>query len=279
MKKSFKTIFITGSDGFVGKNLINHLKIKKNYKIYALTKNKFKNTKSITYIKGNLKSNFSKYFIHTDIIIHCAAKGVYGNLNKKKIYETNFKDSLEFFKKAKKANVSNWIILGTSGEYGVVKKGPMKINTKLKPINDYGKSKVKFFLKLKKINSTIKAKIIYLRLFHVYGKYEKSGRLYPSLIYSINNNKSFSMTDGSEVRDFISIKDAVKMIERSMKFFSSKNKTFFKVAHIANGKPIKVIDFVKKVLLKRNSNIKLNVGKLKKEKVYDVMYSYKKSII
>jgi len=60
MKKSFKTIFVTGSDGFVGKNLINHLKIKKNYKIYALTKNKFKNTKLITYIKGNLKSNFSK---------------------------------------------------------------------------------------------------------------------------------------------------------------------------------------------------------------------------
>ena len=64
-----------------------------------------------------------------------------------------------------------------------------------------------------------------------------------------------------------------------MKFFNSKNKTFFKVAHIANGKPIKVIDFVKKILLIRNSNIKLNVGKLKKEKLYDVMYSYKKSII
>ena len=78
--------------------------------------------------------------------------------------------------------------------------------------------------------------------------------------YSINNNKSFSMTDGSEVRDFISINDAVKMIVRSIKFFNSKNKTFFKVAHIANGKPVKVIDFVKKILLKRNSNIKLNIG-------------------
>ena len=114
-------------------------------------------------------------------------------MNKKKVYETNYKDSLEFFKKAKKANVSNWIILGTSGEYGIVKKGPMNINTKLKPINDYGKSKVKFFFKIKKINSTIKAKILYLRLFHIYGRYEASGRL--NFHNSINKTKALSMTD------------------------------------------------------------------------------------
>jgi nucleoside-diphosphate-sugar epimerase len=279
MKKNFKKIFITGSDGFIGKNLVNYLKKIKKYKIYALTKNKLKNTKIITYIKGNLKSDFSRYFKDTDIIIHCAAKGVYGNSSKKKIYETNFKDSFEFLKKAKRENVTNWIILGTSGEYGVVKRGPMTIKNKLKPINDYGKSKVKFFLKLKKINSQIKAKILYLRLFHVYGKYEAAGRLYPSLINSINQKKSFSMTDGLEIRDFISVTDAVKKIEKSIKIFESKKKSLFKIAHVSNGKPTKVIDFVKKILLQKKSNIKINVGKSKKKKLYDVMYSDKKSII
>ena len=279
MKKNFKTIFITGAEGFIGKNLVNYLKKNKKYKIYALTKNKLKNTKTITYIKGNLKSDFSKYFENTDVIIHCAAKGVYGNSSKKKIYETNFNDSLEFFKRAKKANIINWVILGTSGEYGVVKKGPMTIKKKLKPINDYGKSKVKFFLKIKKINSQIKAKIVYLRLFHVYGKYEASSRLYPSLINSIYQKKSFSMTDGSEIRDFISIEDAVKKIEKSMKIFESKKKSFIKIAHVSNAKPTKVIDFVKKILMQRKSNIKLNIGKSKKKKIYDVMYSDKKSNI
>ena len=279
MKKNFKTIFITGSEGFIGKNLVNYLKKLKKYKIYALTKNKLKNTKIITYIKGNLKSDFSKYFKNTDVIIHCAAKGVYGKTSKKKIYKTNFNDSLEFLKRAKRANIINWLILGTSGEYGVVKRGPMTIKNKLKPINHYGKSKVKFFLKLKKINSQIKAKILYLRLFHVYGKYEAAGRLYPSLINSINQKKSFSMTDGLEIRDFISVIDAVKKIEKSIKIFESKKKSFIKIAHVSNGKPIKVIDFVKKILLQRKSNIKLNVGKSKKKKLYDVMYSDKKSII
>ena len=42
MKKSFKTIFVTGSDGFVGKNLINHLKKKKITKYMHLQKKKLK---------------------------------------------------------------------------------------------------------------------------------------------------------------------------------------------------------------------------------------------
>ena len=50
------------------------------------------------------------------------------------------------FKGAFKAGCRNWVIIGTSGEYGFVRNKPMSVKkTQLKPVNVYGKSKVLFY--------------------------------------------------------------------------------------------------------------------------------------
>ena len=279
MKKRKKIILITGADGYVGRNLLKNFSIDKKYLVYALTKKNRRNTENIKFIKGNLKTDIFNKIREIDIIIHCASSGVYKKELKNNIFQTNYFDSLFFFKNAYKANIFNWIILGTSGEYGFIKKGSMSTKTPLKPINNYGRSKLKFFNTLKKKGTFELANIIYLRLFHVYGKDEQKNRLYPSLVNSIKLGKPFKMTSGQEIRDFIHITLALKKIRKVMKIFIIRKKPFFIVKHIATGKPLTVLNFVKNIIRRKKSKIKILLGQSNKKNIYCSMYSNLNSIV
>ena len=279
MKKRKKIILITGADGYVGRNLLKNFSIDKKYLVYALTKKNRRATENIKFIKGNLKTDIFNKIREIDIIIHCASSGVYKKELRNDIFQTNYFDSLFFFKNAYKANIFNWIILGTSGEYGFIKKGSMSTKTPLKPINNYGRSKLKFFNTLKKKGTFELANIIYLRLFHVYGKDEQKNRLYPSLVNSIKLGKPFKMTSGQEIRDFIHITLALKKIRKVMKIFIIRKKPFFIVKHIATGKPLTVLNFVKNIIRRKKSKIKILLGQSNKKNIYCSMYSNLNSIV
>ena len=171
------------------------------------------------------------------------------------------------------------MIIGSSMEYGLIDKGPISIKSILNPIDDYAKSKVEFYYELKRNKNFNNAKILYLRLFHLYGPFERKDRLYPSLLKSIKLNKKFKLTGSDEVRDFIHTQQAIKIIKKSLKYFEISNKPFFKVGHIATGNPIKVINFANKIKRKFNSKIDLTIDKSNKNKIYKSMYSDKESII
>ena len=230
------------------------------------------------WIKGNLLGNYQKYLKDTDLIIHCAASGVYEKEKEKKIYKVNYYDSFKFLKNAFNAGCRNWIILGSSGEYGFLKNKPMSAKyTKLRPINAYGKSKVLLFKAL--FNSKIKkkCKILYLRIFNVYGINEPKKRLYRSLIEAIKKKKDFKMTNGEEIRDFVNIDYVTNKIYKSLKLFNQI--FFFKVKHIAKGKPTKVKEFANYHWNKNKAKKKILFGANIKGNEYHTMFSDKDSLL
>jgi dTDP-4-dehydrorhamnose reductase len=81
VQQKIKTILITGASGYLGRNLSKYF-IKKKFKIYAISKKKISNT---VFLGSSLKKNNIRKTDKFDLIIHCAAKGVYKN-EKKKIY-------------------------------------------------------------------------------------------------------------------------------------------------------------------------------------------------
>jgi UDP-glucose 4-epimerase len=273
-----KKILITGGAGFIGNALTLFLS-KKNYQITCLVSKKNQpKLKNVKYIYGKIEDNFDEELKTIDLIIHCAAAGVYKKEKKGKIFKINCYDSLNFFKRAYKVGCRNWIILGTSGEYGFVKDKPMSLkNTKLKPLDTYGRSKTRFFKLLSKLKIIKECKVLYLRIFHPYGEKEPSGRLYSDLLAAAKDNKEFTMTEGEEVRDFIHIDIVVKKIQSGFRFF--KNKNFFLVKHVALGKKIKVKEFVKYHWKKNKAKKKIIFGKLKRKIKYHTMYSDKASIL
>ena len=259
-----KKIFITGAGGYIGGNLATFLS-KKKYQITCLTTKKKYKLSNTKWIVGKLNGNYQKYLKDTDLIIHCAASGVYKKEKPKKIYKINYYDSLKFLNQAYKVGCKKWIIIGTSGEYGYVKNQPMSVKkTKLKPVDFYGKSKVLFFNALSKLRIRKKCKILYLRIFNVYGIKEPNQRLYSGLVRAAKKNINYKMTLGEEVRDFVSINYVVKKIYNSFKLFDKKN--FFLVKHIAKGKPIKVRDFAKYYWQKNKAKKSLLFGYSKKKK-------------
>ena len=67
-------ILITGSDGVIGKEIVNELKKVKKYQIYSIgNKNKYKNIKKIRYFYQNLTKPI-KLKLKPHTIIHCASK-------------------------------------------------------------------------------------------------------------------------------------------------------------------------------------------------------------
>ncbi|MDC3274590.1 NAD-dependent epimerase/dehydratase family protein [bacterium] len=270
-----KKILITGASGYLGRNLLKYFK-KKNYHISIISKKKIYGT---TYLGNDLRNNNVDKSYKFDLIINCAAKGVYTKETKKDIYKVNYYDLLYFFKKLYSYGNFKWIFIGSAFEYGFIKDKALSAKySELKPIDDYGKSKVKFYKKIKKIKLKKKFQILYLRLFHLYGGDEPQKRLYPSLIKSINQNKNFEMSEAKELRDFIKINSAIIKINKSLNYFSKKN-NFFLTKHIATGKKTSVKNFAIKLWKKHKSKNKIFFNSIPKKGGYDSVYSDKVSLI
>ena len=272
-----KKIFITGAGGYIGGNLARFLSTK-NYQLFCLTTKKKIKLKNTKWIVGKIDDKFDRYLKQSDLLIHCAASGVYKKTIKQKLNKTNFKDSISLLHKAYRSGCKNWIILGSCFEYGYAKNKAFSSNSsKIKPIDDYGKSKFLLFNGIKKMEFKKKCKIIYLRAFQVYGGNEPKTRMYPSLLNAIKKNINFKMTKAEELRDFIHINEVVKKIYKSFNKF--KKKDLFLVKHLATGKKIKVGDFAKKIWRQKKSKNKILFGALEKINKYHSMYSDKASII
>ena len=137
-------ILITGSDGFIAKNLICRLKNFNNIKINLFSKN------------TNIK-NLEKFIIKSDCIIHLAGE----NRSKKKsdFYKNNFLLSKK---------ISN-IIISNKLDKKIIYSSTARYLEK----NDYGKTKLKSETILKKITNSTKSKLKIYRLPNVFGKWSK----------------------------------------------------------------------------------------------------------
>jgi len=233
-----KNILITGAGGFIGSNLVNFFNKKKLY-VYYLSQKKIKNSYNSKWIKKRLISNFDNFKKKIDLVIHCAATGVHKKISKKKIFKTNFYQSMYFVKKFYNLNCNKFIILGTASEYGLFKKyGVSAKKSKLRPVDNYGRSKKKFFIALNKKN----LQILYLRLFHVYGENEPSKRLYPSIISACKSKKNFRLLNDEQIRDFLHVNQVSAKIFHSLKKFKKKS-NFFEVKNLATGKKTSIKEF------------------------------------
>jgi dTDP-6-deoxy-L-talose 4-dehydrogenase (NAD+) len=101
-----------------------------------------------------------------------------------------------------------------------------------------------------------------MRLFNVYGEGEKQRRLWQSLKTAAKLNKDFKMSDGKEIRDFISVNEVAKVILNAMNF-KIKNKSFPQIWHVASGKPVSVKSFAIKNWKKYKAKGRILFGKIK----------------
>lgn len=170
-------IYITGSNGFIGKSLCNLLNKKKL---------KFKKVKIRKKIKPNIIEKLSPK--NQNILIHLG----WGKMDDPwSVYHEkyNYKNSVRLFRLAKKLNFNKIIFCGSINEYGD-KVGKIKETTKSGNIETlYAKSKLRltnFGLRFFRNTNT---KFYTVRPSYVYGPFQRKGTLVDLLIKAWKKKK------------------------------------------------------------------------------------------
>ena len=216
-------ILITGSQGFLGRNLSQKLS-REGFICYGIGRGNWKNKnyKKWGYFKninGTISNKNLKKFekINFDYILHCAG-GVSPNASLVKFipfnkdYEKNvisILTVLEFFSKKKRK--PKIIFISTVSVYGNSKLKKIKEETNLNPVSNYSINKVIGEKVCRKFYQDNKFDILILRGSSLYGPGLKRQIIY-DVCSKIQKRKFFFFGSGREIRDFIHISDFSNLI-------------------------------------------------------------------
>lgn len=213
-----KKILITGGTGFVGSNFVKNLA--KNQKVIVLTRKKIKSSYNIKYLNCDLKSKkqVNKIFKKEkpDIVYHFAWEGIpsfnLNNLKKNIIISNNLISAVNIFR-CKKI-----IIAGSCNEYPYKDYNfKNKENTSSsKKLNNLGRQKnfIKYIF-TSKLNNDVK--LIWSRIFYVYGPGQRDESLLSSLIKKYEKKEKFILKNSSVYNDYIFIDDVISALKLLMK--------------------------------------------------------------
>ena len=220
-----KKILIIGGSGFLGFHLCKYY-LKKNFNVLSISRfktNKQKKIKKIKYIyvdisnKKNLEKKIKKYIKNIDYVIN--ASGNVDHKNFKKVYKSHYlgvKNISKFFLNTK---IKKFIQIGSSMEYGKLKSPQIEM-LNAKPLSFYGYAKFKSTNYLLRLYKRFNFPVVILRLYQVYGPYQKQNRLIPFVINNCLGNKKFPVSKGNQLRDFMYIQD---FLEATNKVLIKKN--------------------------------------------------------
>ncbi|HFS5119898.1 NAD-dependent epimerase/dehydratase family protein [Campylobacter jejuni] len=197
-------IFITGSNGFIGKHLKEYLQQK--YSYYTLH---CPNSKELDLIDESAVDNFIKNH-KIDIIIHLANKGEY-KIGFQNTVEYNLRIFLNLLKHVNK--VYKFLSFGSGAEYG---KHHNIINVKEEECRGYALDSYGFYKQI--VSKLIKncKNVIHLRLFGVYGEYEDYRFKFISNTICKNFLKLPIVINQNCFFDYIYIVDLIKIIDYAL---------------------------------------------------------------
>lgn len=215
-------ILITGATGFVGQQVLNEI-IKRSIDcaVVCRDENKIdfnlqKKIKKII-ISKNIFAETKEWWIHNlkniDLVIHIAwyvEPGKYLESHKNLECLTG---SINLAKAVLESNVAKFVGVGTCFEYDF-DNTKIDINKKLNPKNLYSASKVSLFNILSEVFKN-KKDFLWCRLFYLYGDGENEKRFYPYLKKKMKNNEIAELSDGTQIRDFLDVKDAANILIRA----------------------------------------------------------------
>ena len=256
-------VLVTGASGGLGQLVVTDL-LNLGFEVIATSKNIEKAKELSFYDKvdyisydfytNNGNSNLYELFKKPDMLIHLA----WDKLNdyQNELHETLILESQKQFLDNLISNgLINVNVIGSCYEYGL-QEGELIETMDSIPTLSYtiAKNKLRLYLEEKKqINSF---NLTWIRVFYVFGDILGRKNLYTLINQAIkNNDESFDMSGGEQVRDFLTPKEISKLIVQ----ISIQNE-ITGIVNCCSGKPIKLKDYVQEYLNLCQSKIKLNLG-------------------
>lgn len=249
-----KSVLITGASGFVGSQLLEKL-ISKKARLVALSKTKTSGKMGVIEEVGSvadyrkLNSIIKNYKIN--VIFHLAAQPIVeiGQTDPISTFEINVRGTWNTLEAARVNNVQKIVIASTAHVYGDNPKVPFKEEYFPQPSRPYETSKAMADLLAQSFADTYNLPVEIPRFVNIYGPGDLNfGRVVPKVIRSILRLENPRVWDIGSIRDFLFIDDAVEAyLMIAEKDFPSKKRV--RVFNIGTGKPINIIDLVKKIIV------------------------------
>ncbi|MCL4416106.1 MAG: GDP-mannose 4,6-dehydratase [Actinobacteria bacterium] len=266
-----KNVFITGATGFLGSWLTKYL-LEENSNITILARDWVPYSKlytdnlnkKINIIKGEIENYFLLERIlneyEVDIVFHLAAQTIVSIANNNPIstFETNIKGTWNVLEACRRNKRIKKIIAASSDKaYGDQKILPYNEYTSLTGRHPYDVSKSCADLICKSYNETYDLPVCVTRCGNFYGGGDLNfNRIIPGTIRSVlNNDPPIIRSDGSYIRDYFYIEDAVLaylLLAEKMDDKSFHGEAF----NFSNEIQITVLDLVNKIIKLMGSNLK-----------------------
>ena len=248
-------ILITGMNGFIGKNLWEHLN-NDDFKIMAVIKKKNKDLpKNFKIIKRNIE-NLKRSDIDVikkfkpEVVLNFAWQGI-PNFSFQNCI-TNLEMHINFINKLIEIpTIKKIIMTGSCWEY-IENTGRCKESSQGTPKSYFVWSKNSIHDYYKIISKIHNIKLVWFRIFFVYGKYQRKNSLIPSIINSLKHSKKPKILNPSNKNDFIHIDDVCRAI-----IDEKKKKNIYGVFNIGSGYAISVEKIYNKILFRLNLKKKL----------------------
>ena len=230
------SILLTGSTGFIGSNLLIHLK-KRNIKIYDIVRYPKKNIKCKNYypvlFKDNseLESKLKKIKINS--VINCATHYSLKQDSNSLIQLINANVTFgTLIIKNTSSKIKKFINFGTMMEFE---------GNKQNPNNIYAITKV-FYEKILNYfqKNNKKIKIYNIKIFETFGDNDNRKKIIPTIINSYKNDKTFELLSSKIKMNFVSIDNVIKFVDKILfknikpGSYCLRNKKFINIKNTLN---------------------------------------------
>ena len=260
-----KRILVTGSSGFIGRNLVAELK-RHNVEVITLTDPEGHRIDVRDWQK-------IQEITDIDIVYHLAAKMYvpFSFENPRETYEVNALGILNILELCRLANVEK-IIFASSYVYGQPQYLPIDEKHPLHSTNPYAKSKILGEELCRAYNTDFGVKCIILRPFNIYGPGQDKNFLISSIIAQFRTGK-IELKDPEPKRDFVYISDILDAYIKAGEFNEN-----FEVFNIGYGKSYSVKEIVDKIVHLYGKEVKVTYKyERRKNEIMDTVADIRKA--
>lgn len=215
-----KKILITGSTGFVGRQVLSNL-LKNKIKVRAIIRKarqnffKDKYPKVELIITNDLFKESADWWAEQCKGIHTIIHVAWYVENGKYLQSPNNIDcligSLNLVKGGIKAGIKRFVGIGTCFEYDLNIQN-LSVDTPLKPSTTYAAAKAGLYTFISQLLPLYSIEFSWCRLFYLYGEGEDKRRLVPYLHDQLSKGKIVKLTSGKQTRDFLDVSKVGQII-------------------------------------------------------------------
>ncbi|MDH4581050.1 NAD(P)-dependent oxidoreductase [Pseudomonas sp. BN415] len=217
-----RRVLLTGSTGFVGRQVLGALREEPVAIRLAVRENRARNglldSPDLEVVESaDIFSESPDWWASVcsdvDTVIHVAWYAEPGKYLESPKNLDCLSGTLTLAKACAQAGVRHFVGVGTCFEYDL-EGGLLSVDTPLKPETLYGSAKAATYLSLARYFSGLGMEFSWCRLFYLYGEGEDERRLTAYIRARLSRGEPADLSSGRQVRDFLDVKDAGVAIAR-----------------------------------------------------------------